>query len=213
MASMKNGPGHRRFALLLSGAILAVAAVACVSAPMRSASEDTVEKKWLVYTGEEYGFSIKYPNGYRVIEAKPHSETKSIWGAEILSGLELFQVTFIEAEYEIWPGQFGISVLLNESGLGREEWVDNLMENEDVALNVPNPEDLSIFGVGEVTIDGNEVVRLHFFNFDHTGIELFTAHGGFIYNLSFAGNNPNDPSVEEHKAIYTEMVESFEFER
>ena len=204
---------NRQAAMLLCRFALAVIAVMYISIPIDATSEDTEKSDKEIYSCEKYGFRIIYPNGYRVIEAKPRSETKSIWGAEVLSGLELFKVTFIEVEYEIWPGQFGISVLSNESGLGLEEWVDNLMENEDVALTVPNPEDPSIFGVGEVTIDGNEVVRLHFFNFDHTGIELFTAHGGFIYNLGFAGNNPNDPSVEEHKALYTEMVESFEFER
>ena len=213
MTLMKSSPGNWPAALLLCGAILAVAAAACVSAPMRAAAEDAAEPDWLVYSCEKYGFSIKYPTGYRVIEAKPRSETESIWGAEVLSGLELYQVTFIEAEYEMWPGSFEICVMSNEDGFGLMEWIERFWENEEVALQEPNSEDPSIFGIGEVIIDGNPVVRLHLFNYDHTGIELYVAHGDLIYKLGFAGTNPNDPSVNEHKSIYNEMVESFEFER
>lgn len=213
MVFMKNSFSIRRVVLLLCGAILAVAAVSSVSAPMRATTEDAAKPDRLIYTCEEYGFSIKYPVGYRVIEAKPRSETKSQWGAEILSEFELHKVTFIEIEYEMWPGQFEISVLPNEDGLGLMEWVERFMEKEEVALVEPDSDDPSIFGVGEVTIDGKPVIRLHLFNYDHTGIELFTTHNGYIYNLSFAGSNPNDPSVEEHMALYVEMIESFEFEK
>ena len=111
MAFMKNSLGNWRITLLLCGAILAAAATAYISAPVRAASGDAVEQDWLVYTCDEYGFSVKYPVEYKVIVAKPRSETKSIWGAEVLSEFELFQVTFIETEYEMWPGQFEISLL------------------------------------------------------------------------------------------------------
>ncbi len=213
MTLMKSSPGSWPVVLLVCGAILAAAAAPYVSGPVSAATEDSAQLEWLVYSCEKYGFSIKYPAGYRVIEAKPRSETKSIWGAEVLSGLELYQVTFIEAEYEMWPGSFGICVMPNENSFELEKWVERFMENEEVALQEPNSKDPSIFGIGEVIIDDNPVVRLHLFNYDHTGIELFVAHGGLIYNLSFAGTNPNDPSVNEHKAIYNEMIESFEFEK
>jgi hypothetical protein len=184
-----------------------------ISIPINATSEDTEKSDKEIYTCEKYGFRIKCPNGYRVIEAKPRSETGNHWGAEILSEYELYKVTFIEVEYEMWPGLFEIRVLPNKEGLGLEEWVERFMENEEVALVEPNSEDPSMFGIGEVTVDGNPVVRLHFFNYDHTGIELFTAHGGLIYNLSFAGTNPNDPRVKEHMALYNEMVGSIEFDR
>jgi hypothetical protein len=169
------------------------------------------ETEWLSYVCEEYGFQVLYPRGYDVIIARSRSETKSLWGAEVLLGSELHKVTFLEAEYDMWPGAFEILVLANEDRLALEEWVDRSLQDEDVALVEPDSGDASIFGVGEVTIDGHEVVRLHLFNCDHTGITLHVMNGGLVYIISFAGANPNDPVVERHKAVYEEMVGSFEF--
>jgi hypothetical protein len=213
MVFMKNGTSNWMVAFLLCGAILTAAAAPYVSAPVLAAEKEAVGPEWLVHTCERYGFSVKYPHAYKVIIAKPSSDTKSHWGAEILSEYELHKVTFIETEYDMWPGLFEISVRPNKEGLGLKEWFDRFMQNLGGSLTEPDSEDQSIFGIGDVTIDGHQVFRLHLFNYDHTGIELYTEHGGLIYNLGFAGSNPNDPCVEEHMAIYNEMVESFEFAR
>lgn len=199
-------------ALLLFVGGLAITAAANASVTS-CADEDESGVEWLVYENEEYGYSIRYPEGYKVVEAKPRRETDSIWGAEVLAGSEHHKVTFIEIEYEMWYGSFEISVRPDEERAGLMEWIENWLEREEIALTEPDRGDSTIFGSGAVNIDGRPAIKLHFFNYDHVGIELFVENEGYIYNLSFAGANPNDPNVDEHKAIYSEMIESFMFER
>ncbi len=55
-----------------------------------AASEDTEKSDKEIYACEKYGFRIKCPNGYRVIEAKPREE-----------------VALVEPNYED-PSMFGI---------------------------------------------------------------------------------------------------------
>jgi hypothetical protein len=196
----------------MSGAALGIAISLSLSVIILAGEDEESEKQWLEYSCEDYSYSIRYPDGYKVIEAKPRRETKSVWSAEVLSEWELHRVTFIEAEYEMWPGLFEISVMPNDDGLGLMDWVEDFINSAEVALSEPDTNDASIFGAGEVSIEGRPAIKLHLFNYDHTGIELFVDYSGVIYNLSFAGSNPSDPNVEEHRAIYIEMLESFAFD-
>lgn len=82
-----------------------------------------------------------------------------------------------------------------------DEWADST--NTDVH------EGSLVTGSEAVTMDGRGAQRFSIFAFDHTAVAVALVHEGRIYELGFAGSNPNDPDIEEHASIYEHMLESF----
>ncbi len=167
-------------------------------------SLDNKDSEWKTYQEKKYGYHLKYPAGWEVIEAKPREGNKAVWGAKILFEEEMQKVTFLEKEYKFWPGEFQVLVMSNKSNLTLEQWIDK-HEPQDVTGGS------LIQDVSDVILNGKEAKRLSIFGFDHEAIEIITLHEGYVYSLHFTGNNPNDPRVEQHKKIYDLMVSSFTF--
>ena len=167
-------------------------------------SLDTKKGEWKTYKNDEYGYEVKYPQGWEVIEAKPREENKAVWGAKILFEPEVQKVTFLEKGYEFWPGEFQICVYSNPDNLPLEQWID---EHE--------PQDVTggslIQDISDAILSGKPAKRLSIFGFDHEGIEIVSLHKGYVYSLNFTGSNPNDPEVERHRKIYDQMFSSFIF--
>ncbi|NIM89854.1 MAG: hypothetical protein GTO17_02785 [Candidatus Aminicenantes bacterium] len=173
----------------------------------RSAKEDWIslddkDSEWKTYQGKKYDYQLKYPPGWEVIEAKPKEGDKASWAGKILLEEEIQKVTFLEKEYEFWPGEFQVRVMSNKDNLTLEQWID---EHE--------PQDVTggslIQDISDVILNGKDAKRLSIFGFDHEAIVIVTLHKGYVYSLHFTGNNPNDPKVEQHKKIYDQMVSSF----
>jgi hypothetical protein len=160
--------------------------------------------EWKTYRNRKYGYEIKFPEGWEVIEAKPREGNKTVWGVKILFEEETQKVTFLEKEYEFWPGEFQVKVMLNKDNLTLEQWISK-HEPQDVTGGS------LIQDISDRTRGGKPAKRLSIFGFDHEGIEIVTLLKGYIYSLHFTGSNPNDPKVEQHQQIYDQMVLSFTF--
>jgi hypothetical protein len=160
--------------------------------------------EWKTYQNKKYGYEVKYPESWEVIEAKPREGNRAVWAVKILLEEEMQKVTFLEKEYKFWPGEFQVLVMSNKDNLSLEEWIE---EHE--------PQDVTggslIQDITEVILNGKEAKRLSIFGFDHEAIEIVTLHEVYVYTLHFTGSNPNDPKVEQHIQIYDQMLSSFTF--
>lgn len=167
-------------------------------------SLDNQKGDWKIYRNERYGYEVKYPEGFEVIEAKPREGNKAVWGVKFLFGEEVQKVTFLEKEYKRWPGEFQICIYSNPDNLSFEQWIDK-HEPQDVTGGS------LIQDISDTILCGKQAKRLSIFGFDHEEIEIVTFHKEYIYSLSFTGSTPNDPNIEQHKQIYDQMVSSFTF--
>ncbi|MDD5451625.1 MAG: hypothetical protein PHT49_06995 [Desulfovibrionales bacterium] len=161
---------------------------------------------WKTYRNEKYGYEIKCPEGWEVIEAQPRVGAKATWTGNALFEGELQKVTFLEKEYIDWPGEFQIRVLSNPDQLSLEEWISK-HEPQDVTGGSLIQE------VFDTTLDGIPAQRLSIFGFDHEGIDIVLPYNGYIYYLSFTGSNPNDAEAEGHQLTYNQMLRTFRFIR
>lgn len=167
---------------------------------------DSPDITWTLYGNEKCGYEIKYPEGWEAVEAAPKSGSGTAIAREILYGYEMQKVTFVEKDHGLWRAEFQIRVLANPHSYSLEDWVQEYDETDDVFGGSLIQEQT------ETTLDGKLAVGLSIFGFDHEERAIAaTNETGWVYYLSFAGANPNDPDVERHKLIYAAMVESFSF--
>lgn len=156
---------------------------------------------WSSYRNDAQGYRLDYPRGWQVVEARLPTGGGSFRDGQVLVPGELQQVTFIEPASTVWPGELVVTVHEFPDQRSLDEWADETFT--DVY-------DESLVTDAEVTVlAGRSARRFSVFGFDHTEIVVALARGGKIYELSFAGTNPNDPDVDSHMAIYRRMQGSF----
>jgi hypothetical protein len=160
------------------------------------------EIEWNTYKNEKFCYKVNYPSEWQIIEAKPREGNKTEWAARILLNNELQKVTFLEKAPKIWPGEFQICVYSNPGRLNIDEWIEK-NEPQDVTGGSLLQE------VIEISLNGMQAKRLSIFGFDHEIIEIVVIHKGYVYSLSFAGRNPNDPDQKEHENLYNQMLLTF----
>lgn len=177
--------------------------------------------EWTIYKNEQYGYQIKYPKDWQVIEAKlkTHPETQ-IGSLDYLINKERQKVTFIEQSSEYGRGEFRIEVLANLHQFTLDEWMSN---NQGPFIRK----------IIDTVLAGQNAKRLSLFSGDAYGFTsaIVTVHNGPIYSLKFAGEgDPLPPTREEagnpliyidmlnsyrlfakNKQIYNQMVSSFKF--
>jgi len=173
----------------------------------RCASENlrVNDPAWLTYSSSEWRYSIPYPADWRAKEAVARTGAGPFFEPDVLSGDEVQKITFIEREYDMWPGELQVRVLANSGNMTLQQWVKHYRV-EDVSGG-----DL-IQSCSEMMLSGRPAFRFSIFGFDQEIIAVVTEHGGYLYYVTFSGDNPNDPSQDTHRKIYERMISSFRFE-
>lgn len=168
------------------------------SIPKRSSLE------WTLYKNQQFRYQVQYPQGWKVIEAKPRVGNKVEWSGNILLEEELQKVTFSETEVSNWQGNFQINVLGNPNNDTLEMWIDKNKPKAASGVNL-------LRGLSDEVLDSNPAKRLSIFGFDREIIEVVVLNNGQVYKLSFDGDNPNDLDIEKHREIYEKIITSFKF--
>jgi hypothetical protein len=163
------------------------------------------EPAWLTYSSSEWGYSILYPAGWEAREAVERTGKGPFFEPDVLSGDEVQKVTFIEREYDMWPGQLQVMVLANPENMSLQQWVKHYRV-EDISGG-----DL-IQSRSATTLSGQPAVRFSIFGFDQEIIAVVAENRGHLYYVTFSGANPNDPRQDTHRKILAQMLSSFRFD-
>ena len=79
---------------------------------------------WKTYQNTQYGYRIKYPDTWRMIEAKSPNSQKVREAAAVLRGNEIQKVTFLD-DRRGWPGVFEMVVVSNPGQLDIQDWANH----------------------------------------------------------------------------------------
>ena len=161
---------------------------------------------WATYRNDDLGYELQYPHDWEFTEAKPRTDDLADWSGKILFEEEVQKITFLEKEYQKWQGKFQVRVLQNTNKWDIDQWSENYHAEDD-------EDDSLIQETTNAVLDGKPAKKFTLFMFDHQGIELVTVHNGQVYQLIYAGSNPNDDKLDEHMNIYNHMVSSFKFNK
>lgn len=176
------------------------------SSPEEESAELSGKRQnWNVFVDKTYGFQVKYPCGWDVIEARPRQGMSVVQATEALLDGEIRKITFLERGHSYWPGEFRLRILENKEERTLKNWVKNYRV-EDV-----NGDNL-IQVATETTLDGKPAFKLSIFGFDQEEIAIVSCdRDGSIFLLEFTGFTRNDPHLQRHHKIYERMLGSFAF--
>jgi len=173
--------------------------LALVGGPLPPAAQPG---EWRAYRNERFGYELRYPTGWQVVEARPRADDAAHQSGDILLPGVLQQVTFREPEGRFWPGEFAVAVHEQAEGRTLDEWAD---------ASFPDVFDESLVTGAEDAVLGGRAARLFtVFGFDRTEIVVAVVYDGRIYEVGYTGTSPNDPDLAEHASIYEQMKRSFE---
>jgi len=175
--------------------IITVAAIAAVSLHGQDVN-------WEKYSNKEYGYSIKYPAGWKITEAEPRRDNKAAYGGEILLPGELQKISFSDTSDRYWPAQMQIRIIEIPQGKTYDLWVKEYEYSDSTAFN-------PVQEVTDTVVSGRPAKKATLFNFDHTGQELILKHKHGVMLISYEGQNPNDKRNDWHREIFGKMIENF----
>lgn len=172
--------------------------------------DEATSQNWLSQTNSEYGFNFSYPPTWNIQEIDEPQEPFAVYEAVIA-----------EPEYGMWRGSVTIRVFANEEKQTVGDWWGEWLSEEDtkeVACREEYGDEspcLFLRGLVEwekdTTLAGEKALTVGLFRFDHEEECTYSAHGAYIYGICSAGNNPNDPQADSHKAIADRVMESFKY--
>lgn len=172
-------------------------------------TEATESANWKTFTNTKYEYSVEYPANWDIEEAIAIAgvPNKPTWSGSILQKNELQKVSFLEKdEQAIWQGTIELNVLQNPKNLNLEEWAKQYFRplGADPSVNLAKI-------VGDTTLGGKPAKKFDVFSFDHNEVVIATIHNNLVYQVTFAGENPNDLDIEIHQKIYDQILSTFRF--
>lgn len=171
-----------------------------------SSSSSGQDVKWQKYSSKEFGYTIKYPTGWKITEAKPRKDNKAAYGGEILLPGELQKVSFADTSDRYWQAQLQIRIIEIHKGKTFDQWVKEYEYSDTTDFN-------PVEQVKDTVVSGRPAKKATLFNFDHTGQELILKNKHGVMLISYEGQNPNDKRNEWHRGIFRKMIESFKTEK
>jgi hypothetical protein len=161
------------------------------------------------YNNQYYGFSVTIPNGWEATEALKPRSSKAFH--EIILAPINRNVSYLP--------EFIIQVFDNSSGLSIDDWWQNWITEED------NESDRCIIEFGndapcislsdrietlsKTKFSSYPTLSVELFEFETTKLCLFVNTGEYIFGLCHDEKNPTDPDLDQHKEIYSTILETF----
>ena len=162
--------------------------------------------KWEKYSNRQFGYSIKYPVGWKITEAKPRKDNKAAYGGEILLPGELQKISFADTSDRYWQAQMQIRIIEIPQGKTYDLWVKEYEYSDSTDFN-------PVQEVKDTVVSGRPAKKATLFNFDHTGQELILQNKHGVMLISYEGQNPNDKRNEWHREIFGKMIGNFKTEK
>jgi len=159
--------------------------------------------KWEKYSNRQFDYSIKYPAGWKITEAKPPKDNKAAYGGEILLPDELQKISFADTSDRYWQAQMQIRIIEIPQGKTFAQWIKEYEYSDSTDFN-------PVQEVKDTVVSGRPAKKATLFNFDHTGQELILKHKHGVMLISYEGQNPNDKRNDWHREIFGKMIGSFE---
>ncbi len=161
---------------------------------------------WKTYKNEKYGYMVKYPKGWEIIEAKPRTrnQTENLGNTLNDEYGEVQAVTFVENRNVIGVIEFEVNILSNPDKLSLEQWNNRSKSKED------DDGWGNIIARSKGTVDGKMAERVSIATGGGEEIAIDILYKGYIYVISFPGRT-GDPELKRHQQIYQQMLSTFKF--
>lgn len=156
------------------------------------------------YKNETYNFSMQYPTSWQVSE-KPMSGDFSL--RKGITFPYARQITFSQITSNAIERPFDIIVIRNTKDYTLEQW-----EKEFFVPLVADPNTNLAEKAGDIRVGNLHAKKFTVFAFDSTQAVVVTIYKDYIYYITFYHENPNDPSFDQTKLLYNQVLSSFLFE-
>lgn len=163
--------------------------------PPPSDGEEDPTKDWKVYTNTEYGYTIKYPQGWFLGSAENAKEVD----------IYIHEPPFGFSE---WPFRVSISVRENPDGLSAGAYVDKILNTYDLDTRA------SFEAEGKRTtyiVAGQEAEEVIGLISAYGIIEVFVPRGALMFHLSITPYEAGEPANESAAETFRTMVKTFSF--
>lgn len=169
-------------------------------------AEEVDTSDWHTYRNEAFGYEIRYPADWEIVEAERLDSSLAREATVILLEGEAQKVTMREPG-DGWPGEFRIEVRENLRGASLEEWA----RSYGVGVGDDGETEDHVQVRLDSTLDARPAVEMRVWFHDHEETSIAAEIAGRMVLLSFTASTPNDLDLLRHLSIHREILRSFRF--